>query len=46
VLPDACLAFVDHGMEHGESPVSFSGLSGKVGGGVLEPHYAIVAACM
>jgi hypothetical protein len=33
------------GWSMGESLVSFSGLSGKVGGGVLEPHYAIVAAC-
>lgn len=32
------------GWSMGESPVSFSGLSGKVGGGVPEPHYAIVAA--
>ncbi|KAJ6179331.1 hypothetical protein N7519_009792 [Penicillium mononematosum] len=33
------------GWSMGESPVSLSGLSGKVGGGVLEPLLAIVAAC-
>ena len=47
MLPNACLAFVDHEMEHGviSCQLLAAGL-GKVGGSVLEPHFAIVAACM